>query len=43
MTDQSNGSSKAPILIVVIVLAVILAVVLLWPKANQEITPVSTT
>ena len=43
MTDQSNGSSKAPILIVVVMLVVILAVVLLWPKANQEITPVAAT
>src|SRR6056300_366470 len=43
MTDQNNGSSKAPILIVVVVLVAILAVVLLWPKANEEITPVTAT
>ena len=41
MTDQSNGSSKAPILIVVVVLAAILAVVFLWPKSETDVQPVA--
>lgn len=41
MTDQSNGSSKAPILIVVVVLAAILAVVFLWPKSETDVQPLA--